>query len=122
MTTTANGLTARPAWQALDAHYQQVKDIHLRDLFADDGERRALSVALAVCDALHLPRPEAIHRPAEEGWQATRDEAPPNKYVFEVVKATRALVVGECVTRWGTAPRPGADGWKTLPRCWGRGW
>ena len=30
------------AWQALEAHYQQIKDVHLRQLFADDpgrGER-----------------------------------------------------------------------------------
>jgi glucose-6-phosphate isomerase len=37
-------LTQRPAWQALAAHYQQVRDVHLRTLFADDpgrGERLA---------------------------------------------------------------------------------
>jgi glucose-6-phosphate isomerase len=35
-------LTETPAWRALQAHYEQVKDLHLRKLFADDpgrGER-----------------------------------------------------------------------------------
>src|SRR5262245_9174758 len=37
-------LTQRPAWQALAAHYVQVRSMHLRQLFADDphrGERLA---------------------------------------------------------------------------------
>jgi glucose-6-phosphate isomerase len=32
-------LTQRPAWQALAAHYGQIKDVHLRTLFADDPQR-----------------------------------------------------------------------------------
>ncbi len=35
----------RPAWKALEAHYQKVRDIHLRALFAEDprrGERLAI--------------------------------------------------------------------------------
>ena len=32
-------LTARPAWQALADHYQQVRHQHLRQLFADDPRR-----------------------------------------------------------------------------------
>lgn len=38
-------LTERPAWRALEAHYQQVRDVHLKTLFADDphrGERFSL--------------------------------------------------------------------------------
>jgi glucose-6-phosphate isomerase len=38
-------LSQRPAWRALGAHYEQIKDVHLRQLFADDpkrGERFAL--------------------------------------------------------------------------------
>jgi len=31
--------TERPAWNALDAHYQKVRDLHLRKLFADDPTR-----------------------------------------------------------------------------------
>ena len=38
-------LTQRPAWKALEAHYQNIRDQHLRTLFAEDphrGERFAL--------------------------------------------------------------------------------
>jgi glucose-6-phosphate isomerase len=38
-------LTERPAWQALAAHYEAIKDVHLRQLFAEDltrGERLAV--------------------------------------------------------------------------------
>jgi glucose-6-phosphate isomerase len=40
--TGTEPLTQRPAWQAIEAHYQQMKDVHLRTLFAQDpgrGER-----------------------------------------------------------------------------------
>ncbi|MBC8076861.1 MAG: glucose-6-phosphate isomerase [Chloroflexales bacterium] len=45
MTTEPTALTQRPAWRALAAHYQQIKDTHLRALFASDparGERFTL--------------------------------------------------------------------------------
>src|SRR4051812_25112954 len=29
----------RPAWKALEAHYEKVRDLHLRELFADDPRR-----------------------------------------------------------------------------------
>jgi hypothetical protein len=32
-------LTARTAWAALEAHYQKVRDVHLRSLFQDDPKR-----------------------------------------------------------------------------------
>jgi glucose-6-phosphate isomerase len=32
-------LTDRPAWHALQAHYEQMRDVHLRQLFANDPER-----------------------------------------------------------------------------------
>ena len=40
--------TARPAWQALTDHHQQVRGLHLRQLFADDptrGERMTVEAA-----------------------------------------------------------------------------
>ncbi|MBE0435377.1 MAG: glucose-6-phosphate isomerase [Methylomicrobium sp.] len=41
MTTDSNprSLTQRPAWHALQSHYQKIKDLHLRQLFADDPTR-----------------------------------------------------------------------------------
>src|SRR3970040_1697612 len=38
-------LRERPAWKALEQHHAQLRDVHLRQLFADDpgrGERMAL--------------------------------------------------------------------------------
>ena len=48
MTANATSLTQRPAWKALDEHFQKVKALHLRNLFAEDpkrGERFALEAA-----------------------------------------------------------------------------
>ncbi len=41
MTTDSNprSLTQRPDWLALQRHYQEIKDLHLRQLFADDPTR-----------------------------------------------------------------------------------
>ena len=39
MSTVTGSLTRRPAWQALQTHYQQLKDVHLRTLFAQDPRR-----------------------------------------------------------------------------------
>src|SRR5215469_2617025 len=46
--STLTPLTRRPAWKALEAHYQKMRDVHLRSLFADDphrGERFAVEAA-----------------------------------------------------------------------------
>ena len=39
MTTENQTLTNRPAWKSLQAHYKQMADVHLRQLFADDANR-----------------------------------------------------------------------------------
>src|SRR5260370_17063817 len=41
-------LTQRPAWKALEEHYQKIRNVHLRTLFAEDpkrGQRLALEAA-----------------------------------------------------------------------------
>ncbi len=38
-TAQTTPLTERPAWKALQAHYDKIKDVHLRDLFAQDATR-----------------------------------------------------------------------------------
>jgi glucose-6-phosphate isomerase len=48
MTAANQLLTARPAWKALEAHHQKVKELHLRKLFADDPRRGELMTAEAV--------------------------------------------------------------------------
>ena len=39
MTTAIAPLVQRPAWKALEPHYQELRDLHLRTLFAEDPER-----------------------------------------------------------------------------------
>src|SRR5215467_13613487 len=39
MTAGTQSLTARPAWKALEAHHRKVRELHLRNLFADDPKR-----------------------------------------------------------------------------------
>lgn len=39
MAKSSKPLTRRPAWKALGAHYKQMRDAHLRQLFADDPQR-----------------------------------------------------------------------------------
>src|SRR5208282_5316404 len=48
MTTGMAPLTERPAWKALEAHYQQVRGLHLRKLFGDDPGRGERMTAEAV--------------------------------------------------------------------------
>ncbi|MEO6974166.1 MAG: glucose-6-phosphate isomerase [Rhodoferax sp.] len=46
MASTADlRLDERPAWKALAAHHQQVRDLHLRQIFADDPQRGERLVA-----------------------------------------------------------------------------
>ena len=39
MDPTTKSVTERPAWKALVAHHQKIRDLHLRKLFADDPAR-----------------------------------------------------------------------------------
>ncbi len=39
MTESIKPLTERPAWKALAAHYERIRGVHLRELFADDPGR-----------------------------------------------------------------------------------
>src|SRR3984893_1930603 len=41
-------LTQLPAWRALSEHYDQIKNVHLRQLFADDPQRGERLAAEAV--------------------------------------------------------------------------
>jgi glucose-6-phosphate isomerase len=39
MTAGTEPLTEHPAWKALKAHYDEIRNLHLRKLFADDPKR-----------------------------------------------------------------------------------
>jgi glucose-6-phosphate isomerase len=48
MTAGTQSLTSRPAWKALETHYRKVRELHLRNLFADDPKRGERMTAEAV--------------------------------------------------------------------------
>src|SRR5690242_12292393 len=48
LTPATQPLTERPAWKALEAHYQQTRAVHLRTLFAQDPQRGERFTAEAV--------------------------------------------------------------------------
>src|SRR5262249_53199475 len=52
MSTDSQTRTSRPAWRSLETHYQKVKDLHLRRLFADDPKRGERMTTEAV--GIHL--------------------------------------------------------------------
>src|ERR1700676_2894004 len=39
MTTGIQSVTVRPGWKALESHHQKIRELHLRQLFADDPKR-----------------------------------------------------------------------------------
>src|SRR5215470_9787497 len=39
MTAGSKSLTEHPAWKALEGHYDAIRNLHLRKLFADDPKR-----------------------------------------------------------------------------------
>jgi glucose-6-phosphate isomerase len=49
---TVAALRKRPAWTALEAHYQKIKGLHLRQLFAEDAKRGERLTAEAI--GIHL--------------------------------------------------------------------
>ncbi len=65
LTNSIAPLTRRPQWAALDQHYREIKDIHLRQLFAADpkrGERlTAEAVGLYLDYSKHRITDETIH-------------------------------------------------------------
>jgi len=45
----------QPAWKGLEAHYEKIRELHLRRLFADDpgrGERRGIGGRLVPSDGV----------------------------------------------------------------------
>ena len=70
MTGSIESLTRRPAWKALAAHHQEIGDLHLRKLFADDPEARRADDGRGPG---HLPRllEESHHRRDPQAAPAT---------------------------------------------------
>ncbi len=62
-------------------------------VFVDPDGRRAESVAKAVSDVLRYPRKAAVHFADPDTTDGRVESAAPNKHVYEVVKASRGLLV-----------------------------
>jgi hypothetical protein len=58
-----------------------------------EGDARAFSVALAVCDVLGLKREETLVRTALQDITVKKGEPPPNVHAYESIKAGRSLVL-----------------------------
>jgi glucose-6-phosphate isomerase len=48
MTASNQPLNTRPAWKALEVHFRQVRELHLRKLIAEDPKRGERMTAEAV--------------------------------------------------------------------------
>lgn len=69
-------------------------------LIADEGtgDNRALSLALGICDSLHLDRSKTIWQPAltpgGDSPLITKEVTPSNRYLYDMVRNTRNMVIG----------------------------
>jgi hypothetical protein len=76
-------------WRFLTGRHTHNPEVFV---FADDGDRRALSPAYAVADVLRFPRKGTIYVP--EGDPDDKHDGPaPNRHVYDLTKSSRALVV-----------------------------
>src|SRR5207302_6768014 len=112
-------LTQLPAWRALSAHFAQVKDVHLRQLFADDPRRgdrlTAQAVGLYLDYSKHLVTDETVgllvRLAAARGLRARIDAM----YSGEKINTTEARAVLHIALR---APRTASilvDGRDVVP-------
>ncbi len=119
-TPTSSSLTQRPAWKALEAHYREIRDAHLRSLFADDprrGERfSAEAVGLYLDYSKHRVTDETIRlllRLAEECRLRERIEA---MFGGETINDTEQRAVLHVALRTPKGERIRADGVDVVPQ------
>ena len=101
-------LQKRPAWAALTAHYQQVRGLHLRQLFADDPRR---GERLTARGSRHLPRllEESRHRrdaaPAAAAGRGMRPARPHRRDVPRRARSTSPRSAPCCTSPCAPAGR-----------------
>ncbi len=81
---------AKKLWRMLMKKREQQANLIV---IVDEGDRRALSVGLAVCDGLNLQRSSSIHRVGLEDWKAEKGTKPENSHVYECVRNARNLIM-----------------------------
>jgi predicted phage terminase large subunit-like protein len=82
--------TGKKLWSFLLRRRAQCPEIVV---LQDQGDRRALSLAYALCDTLRLDRRRTIYRLDGEEWHAGEKDVPPNRHVYEMTKQTRIMVM-----------------------------
>jgi glucose-6-phosphate isomerase len=120
MTAVNPALTARPAWKALEAHHRTVRDLHLRELFANDPKRGARLTAEAAGITLDYSKNrvtdetlELLVQLAEESGLRARIDA---MFRGEKINTTEGRAVLHVALR---APRGASilvDGQNVVPR------
>ena len=125
-------LRSRPAWALLEKHYQKLKAVHLRQLFADDrerGESLAIEAAGLYLDysknritdetlrlLLQLARESGLRERIDAMFRGDKINVSENRAVLHV--ALRAPVgVLSCTTVATSSPRSTLfwTGWLILP-------
>ena len=84
MTGRSAPLTRRPEWAALQEHYQKIKDVHLRQLFADDptrGERLTAEAVGLYFDYSKHRITDETHPPARAARRGMRPARPHRRHV-----------------------------------------
>ena len=112
-------LTATPSWRALTAHHAQIKDVHLRSLFADDPGRAerfcAEGAGLFLDYSKNRITDETLRlllRLAEERGVAKRRDA---MFAGEKINATERRAVMHVALRAPRGVRMEVDGVDVVP-------
>jgi len=120
MSPVSAPLTERPSWKALLAHHAQVRDVHLRELFAADprrGERLAFEASGVYFDySKHRVTDETLKlllALAEESGLAARREA---MFRGDKINVTEKRAVLHVALRAPVGPSIVVDGEDVVPR------
>jgi len=123
MAEQAAGLTQRRAWQALQAHYEKVRNLHLRELFRDDagrGERLVVEAAGLYLDySKHRVTSETMRlllALAEEAGLRARIEA---MFKGEIINLTEKRAVLHVALRAPRGESIAVDGEDVVPAVHG---
>ena len=125
-------LRKRPAWALLEKHYQKLKGIHLRQLFADDherGERLAVEAAGVYLDysknritdetlnlLLQLAQESGLRDHIDAMFRGDNINVSENRAVFMSRCARRAAPpFFTTAATWSPTFTPFWTGWRTFP-------
>jgi len=80
-------LTERPAWKTLAAHHRQIRNLHLRQLFAGDLPGKAVRAQDAVVLAqIHIHPKPALDGALASVWCRAHAQAPRMVFAASIVQ------------------------------------